>query len=252
MKILEVLDQYKNNIINLGNTPEEKKFLDNIFIRWYLNSKKTDKDGIIPKNLIDNTALEHLTFANKEQKLHFDINYIKNKSKSIYKSFTNELKQCDIKNEKYTYIPVLNNRQLERLKILYDIKNPNGDKMEFELCRNKLVRLYNFIGINNAHLSIPPIYHGVEMFGTAVNTHNNEYCSPFILEKKFNSLGSFWDYKFHKDGIYLCNPPFDEILMEKMAIKLNKDLKTTKFLVVVVITIPIWDKDSQIKMGIKN
>jgi hypothetical protein len=142
---------------------------------------------------------------------------------------------------------VITKKQEERLEALY-----TGPDDLFEAYKNKLINLYQFIGTNNMHLSIPPIFAGVELFGSPVNTHNLTYCSPFEFERHFGSLGSFWDYKFHQDGVYLCNPPFDEAVIADMANKLMADLATTKHKVVVVITVPVWDSASQRKIGIKD
>jgi hypothetical protein len=106
--------------------------------------------------------------------------------------------------------------------------------------------------MNNIHLSTPPIFEGIEMFGSPFNTSNDEYCSPFEIEKRFGSLGSAWDYKFHKDGVYLCNPPYDTTLIENLAYKLNKNLDETKFKVAILVVIPVWDSKTQKELDIKD
>jgi hypothetical protein len=135
------------------------------------------------------------------------------------------------------------NNQISRLKSLYVGK-------QFEKDKDMLLTMYDFIGMNTIHLSVPPIFSGIELFGSPLNTHN-EYCSPFEIDKKFGSLGSFWEFFPERDTVYLCNPPFDEIIIRRMASRLIEFLNSNVKLVIIV-TIPIWDSKSQKQMKIKD
>jgi hypothetical protein len=116
-----------------------------------------------------------------------------------------------------------------------------------------LYKLYELIDIaDTTHLSLPPVFRGIELFGSCVNTFNDEFCAMFDIEKKFGSLGSFWDYTFHRNGIYLCNPPFNDDFIKKMSTKLIYDLNNTKHDIVLIIVLPIWDSVTQKKINAKD
>lgn len=225
MNIIECLRIYKYKLINLGEDSTKKKYIMNNFGDWYINSeKKKGYDGLVPKNKnndIDSTS-------------------------NLFEEFLIKVKKFEKTDINYPFLPnKINFVQENRIKKLYNGKN-------YELDRNKLIYLYNFIGMNNAHLGIPPIFEGVELFGSPFNTYNDEYCSPFSMEKRFNSLGSFFNYKFHKSGVYFCNPPFIDRIITNMSVYLEKIINDTKFEVIIIITIPVWDSKTQKKIGIKN
>jgi hypothetical protein len=241
MTQVECLNDYKKSIINVGYTFFMKRYLENAFSRWFFNA---DKDDIFPKkNIIDFDEVKRYFKENRySYKKYIELVDISNKAyEKLVKCFPIPDKKSLVYDKS-----LINDWQLERLKSLHK----KDDDLEYDIA--KIVNLYNFVGMNNIHLSIPPIFEGVEMFGTPLNTHNKQFCSPFEIDKKFGSLGSVWNYKFHKDGIYLCNPPYDATLIEKLANKLNKDLDETKFSVVVLIVIPVWDTKTQQKLKIKD
>lgn len=244
---IDYLKQYKNDIINLSENNKQKKFLNNIFTIWYIN---IEKNGLLPKkNIISNNAIKDLIYANKNLNLDFNLDEIIENSHIIFDKYNDIHENCVSNN--YNYLPdIITEKQELHLEKLYIIKNNN--MIGYEINRNKLIALYDFIGINNIHLSIPPIFNGIELFGSPLNTHNKLYCSPFKFEQNFNSLGSFFNYKFHKNGIYLCNPPFDDFLIDKMSDVLINNLKNTNFRITIIITIPVWDLKSQKKIKIKN
>jgi hypothetical protein len=235
---VDCLCRYKDELINVFD-PKVRKFVEEAIPRWYFNVKKAD-DHIMPAaNMV----------------IQRDIEYARDKYGPVTDEQLTETQQlferyssaCATASNTYEFIDVATDYQLRRLQELY-----TGPEEQFENDRNKLLHLYRFIGITNIHLSMPPIFYGVELFGSPLNTHN-PFCSPFELEKdRFGSLGSFFDYSFHQAGLYLCNPPFDELLIERMAEHLEAILDATKFDVVVLITIPVWDSASQRKLKIKD
>ncbi len=247
--VVECLTSYKNDLINLGKNLEQRKFLSDSFSRWYINSLESG-DVFFPEHNLVIIGIDDIKYANKEKKLSFNVVFIIKKSEEIHKKYK---MLCLTIEESYPnkFSNMITARQEKRLRNLY-IKNNGGIDEHFYFYRNKLLALYNLIGANNMHLSIPPIFKGIELFGSPLNTHNDKYCSPFSIEKKFGSLGSFWEYCFNQNGIYLCNPPFDESIIHRMCVKLLEDLKNTEYNVVVIITIPVWDTASQSKLKIKN
>ena len=50
----------------------------------------------------------------------------------------------------------------------------------------------------------------------------------------------------------MCNPPFDEQFVKKMAKILIKHLEKSELEITIFITIPVWDSESQKKIGIRD
>ena len=101
---------------------------------------------------------------------------------------------------------------------------------------------YGFIGSKNNHLSVPPSLIGggvTELFGSPLNTCTPQYCSPLSVDKRFGSLGSFFDYQF-RPGVYLANPPFVADVMTAMSETLLLCLDAVKNVTIYVV-IPVWD-----------
>lgn len=238
---IDILKVYKDKLINLGKNYIECKFITDSFIRWYFNSIKCG--GIVPyKNIV---CVDDLIYANINTKCTFDVDKYVKESENLFKQCTDRLKH--IKKESYVNKDfLLSKPQLDRLNKLYVGKN-------FEHDKNKLISIYEFIGTGSIHLSVPPILDAFECFGSPMNTHY-AYCSPFAIDKKFGSNGSFFNYKLSrsKHKLFIANPPFDEKIMEKMAIYLHKELQASKSPKVVIITIPVWDSDSQKKLEIRD
>jgi hypothetical protein len=261
--LIYYLHQYKQEFINLEENNIRSKFLSESFARWYIKCKKIGLDEIFPANNIIMENRSDLEYANKNKYMRFDIESFIVKSNALYKKYHDLC--ANILNQPLQHhygfgkrlmaFPILTSTQIitpsqeYRLRQLYV-----GHINDFHRHCDILLNLYNLIDMENAtHFSIPPIFSGVELFGSCINTHNNEYCSLFKLEKNFfSSLGSFWDYQFHRDSVYLCNPPFDLGLIEKMAYKLIGEIRSTLHNVIIVITIPVWNSDSRKQIGIKD
>lgn len=238
---MNALRWYKRSIISLGSTPLQRKLLDYNFSRWYINCPR---NNFVPlENIVVASDLE---FANRQKTADFQTDIILAKSDELYKQYL-----IFTQNESSRFIGkrpmAITTFQKNRLLKLYC-----GSETDLTYDIEQLLTLYDILGINNLQLSIPPIYNGIELFGSPLNTHNDTYCSPFTIEKKFGSLGCFWEYSPHKEGIYLCNPPFDEQFIEKMSIKLVQDLKKTQHDIIVIVTIPMWDSTSQKTVGIHD
>ncbi len=244
---MNCLWQYKLNLIKLGTSLLQRKILEDSFARWYFIC---DKMHIFPtKNIV---LINDLEYANTHRAAGFDVSEFFKNSEEVYGLFRKDLclaldaeLNSNIPEMSKTY--KITDKQMIRLKQLY-----RGPAKRFNCISRKLLTLYNLLGSENLHLSIPPIFKGVELFGSPLNTHNDEYCSPFKIESYFRSLGSFWNYSFHKNGVYLCNPPFDEELIRKAANKIIDDINKTKYKVIVIVTIPVWDSHTQEKYSIED
>lgn len=250
MNIIDYLKQYKEEFTNMGVTEHQKHFLRNNFIKWYMDVDKIGVEGIFPKNnifLLEN--YKDLIFANNKLNIDFDLYNFYSRTQVLYNKYAILVSDLlyNARNDIEVWIPMkclINKKQKRRFKYLYTLNS--NDMSQFERDYAKLITLYDFIDMGSSdHLSIPPIFKGIELFGSPANSHNIEYCSLFPLEKKFGSLGSFWDYTFHRNGTYLCNPPFNENIIARMSEKILTDMYNTKFDIIVIITIPVWDSYSQ-------
>jgi hypothetical protein len=241
--VVELLTQYKQEIIALGKSNVEKQFIEDSFTRWYFNSQPDQ--SFVPKcNLVNKTDLQ---FANIHKGCRFQVATMISTSKRKYNELikkVNMLSSDTYENQDNLISPP----QLERLHSLYKLKEST-----YESDKNKLIAIYKFVGMNSAHLSIPPIFSGIELFGSPLNTHN-PFCSPFEFEKKFSSLGSFFNFSISKssESIFTCNPPFDETIMDNMVEHLESELKAANSNKTIIITIPVWDSASQKKLGIRD
>lgn len=122
-----------------------------------------------------------------------------------------------------------------------------------------LVFRYSYMDSGNQQLaisqSIKDMYKecGVdfELFGSAINTVSTNYCSLFYdIEKFFGSQGNFFDFQINQ-GVYWCNPPYDDTIMKNAAYKLLEALQSDKE-IAFLITIPIWDLQTQKIMRDQN
>ncbi len=247
--VLLRLRQYKMEVFKQVAAIKQKKFLNNLFAVWMCSSIKSDVHEFAPNVDFVTFNIDNLMYANDKLGLKFDIEQLRLFSAQQYCMCIG-----DITAQLYDKIdqpPIIKDniseQQHKRLYNLY-VTN-NGHDKGFEARRDELLMLYEFMGTSNIHLGIPPIFKGVELFGSPLNTHNDLYCSPFKIESAFGSLGSFFEYTFHADGLYLCNPPFSEDVIKQMALRLVQILDETEHSVVVVVTVPVWDQESQKKIS---
>jgi hypothetical protein len=87
----------------------------------------------------------------------------------------------------------------------------------------------------------------VELFASPVNRHLPIFCSLYPdLEKYFGSIGSFFDlipsHSIWKEHHYfVCNPPYDELIMYKMAKQLISVLElNSNEKICIIVSIPDW------------
>lgn len=168
--------------------------------------------------------------------------------------------QIDIKveNDKLIYLDKYwcptNPKILKIFEIFYDGKYSNN-KYALYFC---ILYRYNLFDADNQQLAIDLNfkydlfkYFGVniELFGSAINRVFKNFCSLFYdLERYFGSLGNFFNIT-PQQGLYMANPPYDELLMENMAKHLISALEKTKLPLGFIITIPVWNYDTQKKIN---
>lgn len=204
-------------------------------VRWTFNQKQNLTDHIIlPNNVND--------FIPKS-----DIEYIK----KVYEYdlvFTQDMYEDTIKE---------GDSDIKAKKIIMDSKLPKLFEKNKKEDVDTMLKMYGCIGAlsSSIFLSVPPEiikkYSLFELFGSPLNNAGGGYCSPFVIDKKFGSSGSFFDYNFKYRTCYLANPPFDAHLMEKMVDTLIEVCRNTKVLLI-IITLPVWDSESQKKYGLKD
>lgn len=143
----------------------------------------------------------------------------------------------------------------------YDIMKNYNDNLD-ELLDQYIFCLYfrySYMDSGNQQLainqSIKDMYKecGIdfELFGSAINTVSNNYCSLFYdIEKFFGSNGNFFDLQINK-GVYWCNPPYDDTIMRNTGKKIVEALNSDKE-VAFLVTIPIWDIQTQNLMKEEN
>jgi len=185
---------------------------------------------------------------------------------SIFKDIIDKNIRLSCSYKKNTYQIIIHYKVYNRLKIKLlifgkkynilasDDKNLDNVLDEYIFC---LVFRYSYMDSGNQQLSInkyiKDLYKncGVnfELFGSAINTISTNYCSLYYdIEKYFGSNGDFFNINI-KSGIYWCNPPYDDTIMNNTVIKLINILESTTN-VAFLVTIPIWDQLTQNK--IKN
>jgi hypothetical protein len=175
----------------------------------------------------------------------------------IYVSFSDHVVQLRYPHNFGYHQTFIHNYQWKRLCQLWNKHAPPNLFIEnvFEL-----VNIYRFLELKNNSLSVPPHLltdnsplKVIELFGSPLNTCT-DYCSPLAIEKQFNSLGSFFDYKLQSGKRYIVNPPFDDLLMTRMAYRILDFINTenhqipTEFIVI----IPVWDSHSQKQLNMTN
>jgi hypothetical protein len=208
----------------------------NTLIHTYL-LKKYDKIVNLPNN--NNFEMIKLFIDDKIQKVSFefiDNNKIKNN-------------RCKILIVKKVYDKLKN-------KLLMNKKNYNNEISFDENSINEIIFClclrYEYLDSNNQQLAIiddiKDIFKNIgfnfDLFGSAINTYSDQYCSLFgDIEKYFGSQGNFFDMDI-KSGLYICNPPYDETIMSNATDEIINWITTNRNLIFLV-TIPVWDEKTQ-------
>ena len=229
-----------------NNNYNYNDFINNFNYILKLNKKENNK-------IIINLKKNILNYLKKIYLLY--INLLNNEKKNIsllIENLTNTIKfKVSFDNQEIIKeISIdLYNRLYQKFNY-FNKSNKNLDPNIYIFC---LIFRYSYIDSGQQQLAIDKrikdmikIY-GVdfELFGSAINVLSNHYCSLFYdIEKYFGSKGNFFDLDIYQ-GIYWCNPPYDDTIMTNTAKKLISILNNNQD-VAFIITIPIWDKHTQI------
>jgi hypothetical protein len=238
----------------------ENLTLEDVVIPYCSNEKYNFDEFIEDFNYTLNTSFDHNNIYViklidivknflKEEFLKFSKEEVSNKLLEIeIDRNKDEVKLfCNYENKEYSII--INNNVYLRLKLKLHNNNIDNDINKYIFC---LVYRYAYIDAENQQLAIhkkikemfKKVGVNFELYGSAINVLSDHYCSLFYdLEKYFGSKGNFFDIEI-KSGIYWCNPPYIDNLMTKTAKKLIDVMNKNKN-VAFIITIPIWDKETQ-------
>lgn len=220
---------------------------------------KTDNKVIIE---LDKTISSYLYIQ------YHDFSTRKNQVLNVFRDYVDKKIRlvCVYKNNNYQVL--LHSKVYNRLKLKlivfgkkYNIMKDTEDNID-ELLDQYIFCLffrYSYMDSGNQQLAInhyiKDMYKkcGVnfELFGSAINTISDNYCSLFYdIEKFFGSNGNFFDIDI-KSGVYWCNPPYDDTIMTNTVYKLLTVLQNNKD-IAFIITIPIWDVITQEKIKSNN
>jgi hypothetical protein len=252
-----------HNIINKYISIDKNKSED--IIMRFIWKNISSYDPVIPNNYNIKQLTTDLYIYNVNPKKIFSELKLKKLIKRYNKIF--DLQYDKIKNEDISKIIIIkkdnyllykkykiefNQEIYEKLDNFYNNKFINKNVLYF--C---LLYRYNFMEAGNHQLSTSynikqklKNKYGVnfELFGSGINRYYDNYCSLFYdLEKYFGSQGNFFNIELI-EGLYFANPPFDEDIMEQMAIKLLKALNNTDKPLGFIINIPMWDYEKSIQL----
>jgi hypothetical protein len=260
-----LIREYKRE--SVPPTKYKKLDINNIFPRWLMNNpKNTIKDPVLPLNKANNDQFigdikynyPDITTQEIDNILkYYDLTGV---CKNIWQKFKeltiNKTTQYSvIKTEKdHMYILSLvdEKHSIHRVKIpkiLYHkiAKKCSDYKPDDDYIFSLLMR-YDTLDSNNQQLANNPPFYGelkiqfgvnFELFASGLNVFYDNFCSLYPdLEEKLGSCGTFDQYDFSRpDTFYVANPPFDEVVVHKMAKRLLLVLKR-KTAMTVFITIP--------------
>ena len=219
-------------------------------INYNLNVNITDNDIIEFKKNISNYLYSKYKLFKKLLKKNIQTILLINKKKqniiftatiAIELEYINNTIIIEINKELY-------NRLLIKLKNFSNIDSCD----DYIFC---LIYRYSYIDSGNQQLAINKKIKNIfkefgvdfETFGSAINTVSNYYCSLFYdIEQYFGSQGNFFDININQ-GLYWCNPPYINITMANVAKKILNTIKNTNNNIAFIITIPLWDRHTQLK-----
>jgi len=202
-------------------------------IEYYIFSTRKDIDLTLNKNIIDNKIHICCEYKNYSYDtcIHVSVyNMIKIKLITHGKKY-NLILNCmcnDIDNylDRYIYC----------LLFRYSYMDAGNQQLAIN---EEIKNLFKVYGVE------------FELFGSAINSISNNYCSLFYdIEKYFGSQDNFFNIEITK-GIYWCNPPYDNTIMNKTAKKIVNILENNEN-VGFLVTIPIWDDYTQKLMNEKT
>jgi hypothetical protein len=215
------------DLVTPAHTSKFQEFYNSVYPKWFFNALRRGQLDPETFQLTATATLNTLV-------LQSDLAYFQNAHKIAVKPLTPT--DAPLIEAIPIALAPLSASQKTRAFELY-----TGDPSEFAQSLAYLQGLYDGLGGSSNFFSVPPsVKNGyTELFGSPFNT-NGPYCSAFEYEKQFfGSLGSFFDYELESGTHYMANPPFDEQMMETMALRLNQQLAKHEN-VTIVVTIPDW------------
>jgi len=250
----------------------EKNKYDEILSKFCWKNISTDIDPVIPfndtgkydvgqlitdlnnKNLDGKKIVKEFDFKTKFSEM---IESIKQYSNECSKSQPNPVRYAELSGKIfYENNCLVLTKEMKNNMDRYFKPNDNINKLSLYFC---ILCRYDLLDGKNQQLSVLPYFKqhlkiifniDFELFGSCLNSTYSNYCSLFYdLEQHFGSNGNFFDLDI-KVGSYLMNPPFDEDLMEKSALKMVDWLNTIEGLTFIM-TIPVWDSETSEKLSKK-
>lgn len=232
--ILSIVKEYDKWLVNLSNKIIDKKVKE----RWDDKIRTLKKRGLQP--LVISWFFIVNADVNVPDNLKFNINDLKYASID-YINFT--LKEVGAK------LRITRQDMNHFFITIPSYKFPHPVKSFDEKILDDLYRILDIS--SNIHGSIPKnltsSFFDVELFGTKFNT-TVTYCSPFDFERGIKnasglpSLGNFFQYDM-ESKIYLCNPPYDEVIMKKASERVLEQMR--KVSCDVVFVYPGWNIPSE-------
>jgi hypothetical protein len=251
--------------------------ISNILSHWIMLNVTKSNDCLFPSKIINNSQIvRDIKIANKKITHNIEARLVLKKLGII-----NLFKKASDEIRKFSLLPFFLNHK-ESVKVLYSednltLNNPEifsnffNEKIPVHsVLYNKLYKRlssdipdknnlifililrYKSLNSSNQQLAVDSDFYydlksnlglKFELFGSAINTVLENYCSLFYdIERFFGSKGDFFLLPIKK-GLYVANPPYDELIMMKMAERiiriLDKGQKSLSFLLI----IPCWDKN---------
>lgn len=225
-------DRVLRSLVAPNNVAKLQEFYNSVFPKWFFNALRR---GHLDPDTFQLTPGSTLVSVVGQTDLTYFQNVHQIRVKALPESRDDSFAVVTIETL-MVGLPTLHEKQIKHAAELY-----TGPSDDFDADLDYIRGLYEGLGGSSNFLSVPlSIKAGfIELFGSPLNT-NNEYCSAFKFEReRFSSLGSFFEYAFQPNQKYLANPPFDEQIMEEMALYINKQLDTVSNVTVVVV-IPDW------------
>lgn len=197
-------------------------FFEDIKFKEYIlnqkNLKKPEFNVKINKILLNNQVIFNLeTNYPFPKKFFYKIKSIKLSHLLYYK----------IKNQSLTNLYL--DEKIYLLILKYHLLSSNNHQLAVN--QDILTKLNNYYQLNH------------ECFASPFNCFFKNYNSLFNLEKDFGSHGNFFDNVFI-EGVYLVNPPFENLIIEKTIHRLINFLNRSHFKkknLTFFITLPVWD-----------
>lgn len=145
----------------------------------------------------------------------------------------------------------INKLDFLKLQKWYGINETNNSKFYNDLfCM--MLRYYT-IGDTTSQAALPKNIFNIlqtkygiqhEGFASPLNAYFSSYCSGFYdTDHYFGSVGSFFEF-YPNNGFYEVNPPFNEIVMQKMVEHIEYLIYNSNDNLIFLVIIPKWDDNA--------